>query len=209
MDNFKGKYGYQDQGTIFAINAGMMKKIISISISIVFLAVSLIASGCDETGQANKFISQANKHIDKGNLLQQDINRLLEQIDNSKDGKKTLKLSRQFESKTKSQQKEAQQSILSFKKAFKLNISENFKTYLDMEVKASQVNLESVKTKSKLASVLVDLWESGLNKTLSQQEANMLEKQAASLTKTGVNQENKYNKLHQKANAFRKKELGF
>ncbi len=113
-------------------------------LSILIIGLSLVSTGCtNQTNEAKKLIKQAETHLDKAAK----IKKKQEERDNENDASNfdAEPLDKIYES-TKKQfkviEKEINSAIALFEKAKKLNISDEHKKYLDLEITAEKANLK-------------------------------------------------------------------
>ncbi len=135
------------------------------------LAAALVLSGCGLGGQseeANKLIAEANGHIDKGNALDKEIAALFRQMGDDFDQvgvqniaqaaatvKKIERADAQVQIKLSELNKEAKASALALAKARELNVSEELKTWLGMELEANGSLQKGTKVQAQLSKLFV------------------------------------------------------
>ncbi len=198
-----------------AITKGdVMKR--SMGAIIIFTLCGLIfAVGCSslQTEEANKLIDEANKHIEKGNLLEKEIEKSMDEMESFGDDtaglKKSLKVTNEAMKKVDEQEKEGKAVMKNYKEIKKLKISEEFMKYVDMEIDAAEVDIESIKPMRQSLNEFVILFEKSIKGTVTEKDVEDFGNKAVKLADQGEVKVKEYEKLKDKADKyFKSEELG-
>jgi len=179
--------------------------------AIVFLGIiSLLITtvGCSgQTKQANDLIGDFNSLVEKHNKLDNEVTELMKEVKTDASTKeeyqKNVNTLEKVEAKIVEEQEILGDAAEPLEKAKKLDISKEFKTYIDMKLKANDANKELAKKAKDLAASLKDLYNTmadpaGLTKAEIEEKTQAISKLTEELTE----QKNKAEELAAEANDY-------
>lgn len=177
----------------------------------VFLGIFLLfltTVGCSgQTKQANDLIGEFNSLVEKHNKLDNKVTELMKEVKTNASTKeeyqKNVDTLEQVEAKIAEEQKILEDAAEPLEEAKKLDISKEFKTYIDMKLTANDANKELAEKAKDLAASLKDLYSgmadpAGLTKTEIEEKTQAISKMTEELNE----QKDKAEELAKKANDY-------
>jgi len=172
------------------------------------ISLLITTVGCSgQTKQANDLIGDFNSLVEKHNKLDNEVTELMKEVKTDASTKeeyqKNVNTLEKVEAKIVEEQEILGDAAEPLGKAKKLDISKEFKTYIDMKLKANDANKELAKKAKNLAASLKDLYNTmaepaGLTKAEIEEKTQTITKLTEELTE----QKNKAEELAQKANDY-------
>lgn len=116
-------------------------------ISIVSVLLVACSSLSNQDAEASKLVTDANKNVDNYNKLQKEIDDAWTKVNSypatTEGFQEKAKVTQEIEGKVKQQHEEMQSARDEFKKAYSMDISSNYKTYIKMLIDSTDKRLES------------------------------------------------------------------
>jgi len=172
------------------------------------ISLLITTVGCSgQTKQANDLIGDFNSLVEKHNKLDNEVTELMKEVKTDASTKeeyqKNVNTLEKVEAKIVEEQEILGDAAEPLEKAKKLDISKEFKTYIDMKLKANDANKELAKKAKDLAASLKDLYNTmadpaGLTKAEIEEKTQAISKLTEELTE----QKNKAEELAAEANDY-------
>lgn len=181
--------------------------------AVVFWGIFLLflaAMGCSgQTKQANDLIGDFNSLVEKHNKLDNEVTELMKDVKTEATTKeeyqKNVDTLDKVEDTIVEEQEILEDAAEPLEKAKKLDISKEFKTYIDMKLEANDANKELAKKAKDLAASLKDLYKTMADSTdLTNAEIEEKTQAISKLTEELNEQKNKAEELAEKANDYYK-----
>ncbi len=135
-----------------------MRKFVSLAfiVTVVALLSSALGGCTNQTREANKQIDKYNARITKYNTLDEEASELMKKVNTQAQTKEefaqNVEILEQVESKISQQSEELTEASKSLEEARDLEISEGFKTYIEMELTRQTNSFPNLPTKWPLSS---------------------------------------------------------
>ncbi len=141
-----------------------------IGLMLVFLLSGLLlACTSDQTEDANTLVDSANRHVDQYNEIAGKIEDKFDEIadlpDIQEEYEDALAIAEDVDKKVKDKKKEIEGAISDFGEASKLDISDEFETYLKKVKEATEVKLEENEVEQERVDEIIDMFEALVNGT--------------------------------------------